>query len=89
VVVDEGHRLKGGAVGRLYRTLQDFTANHRVLLTGTPLQNSLDELFNLLHFLEPEKFQDVEEFRSEFASMDKEAQLAKLRDLIAPHMLRR
>jgi hypothetical protein len=59
VVVDEGHRLKSGATGKLYRSLNEFEVNHRVLLTGTPLQNSLEELFNLLHFLEPVKFAQV------------------------------
>lgn len=89
VVVDEGHRLKGGVTGRLYQALKEMRVGHRVLLTGTPLQNSIEELFNLLHFLEPGKFADVEIFKAEFASMDKEEQLAKLHDLIAPHMLRR
>ena len=58
VIVDEGHRLKGGS-GRLYTALKDFRVDHRLLLTGTPLQNSLEELFNLLHFLEPQKFSEV------------------------------
>lgn len=89
VVVDEGHRLKGGATGKLYSALKEFRVGHRLLLTGTPLQNSIEELFNLLHFLEPEKFGQVDVFKADFESMDKESQLAKLRDLIAPHMLRR
>jgi len=89
VVVDEGHRLKGGATGKLYHALKEMKVGHRVLLTGTPLQNSIEELFNLLHFLEPVKFADVEAFKEDFASMNKEEQLAKLHDLIAPHMLRR
>lgn len=59
VVVDEGHRLKGGTTGKLYTALKEFRVGHRLLLTGTPLQNSLEELFNLLHFLEPEKFSEV------------------------------
>ncbi len=35
-------------------------ARHRLLLTGTPLQNSLEELFHLLNFLEPTKFPDAD-----------------------------
>lgn len=36
--------------------LKTYNLEHRVLLTGTPLQNSLDELFALLNFLEPTRF---------------------------------
>ncbi len=75
VVVDEGHRLKAGTTGKLYHALKEMKVRHRLLLTGTPLQNSIEELFNLLHFLEPGKFSDVEVFKAEFASMDKEAQV--------------
>jgi len=45
-------------------------AQHRVLLTGTPLQNSLEELFYLMNFLEPDKFSDVEEFKAAYATLD-------------------
>jgi SNF2 family DNA or RNA helicase len=45
-------------------------ARHRVLLTGTPLQNSLEELFYLMNFLEPLKFSNVEEFKAAYAALD-------------------
>lgn len=57
VIVDEGHRLKNFQ-SRLSRTLAALRAPFRCLLTGTPLQNNLEELFALLHFLEPVKFKD-------------------------------
>jgi hypothetical protein len=53
--------------------LQDLVrvnAQHRVLLTGTPLQNSLEELFYLMNFLEPDKFANVEQFKAAYASLD-------------------
>lgn len=53
--------------------LQDLvrvSAQHRVLLTGTPLQNSLEELFFLMNFLEPAKFPSVEAFKDTYASLD-------------------
>ena len=52
--VDEAHRLKNDD-SLLYKYLQDFDTNHRILITGTPLQNSLKELWALLHFIMPEK----------------------------------
>ena len=55
MVVDEGHRLKNED-SKLFQLLSSFDCRQRLLLTGTPLQNTLDELFNLLRFLEPEKF---------------------------------
>lgn len=52
--VDEAHRLKNDD-SLLYKTMIDFKSNHRLLITGTPLQNSLKELWSLLHFIMPDK----------------------------------
>jgi len=52
--VDEAHRLKNDD-SLLYKTLIGFDTNHRILITGTPLQNSLKELWALLHFIMPKK----------------------------------
>jgi SNF2-related domain len=41
---------------QFFRTLSDYKIKYKLLLTGTPLQNNLEELFNLLNFLEPGKF---------------------------------
>ena len=38
--------------------------DHRVLLTGTPLQNNLDELFHLLNFVRPDVFDELDKFRA-------------------------
>jgi SNF2 family DNA or RNA helicase len=55
LVVDEAHRLKSGARGQLFQATHGLETRHRLLLTGTPLQNTLEELFHLLFFLEPAK----------------------------------
>lgn len=52
--VDEAHRLKNDD-SLLYKTMMEFKSNHRLLITGTPLQNSLKELWSLLHFIMPGK----------------------------------
>ena len=42
---------------------------HRVLMTGTPLQNNTSELFSLLNFIEPAKFPDAEKFSAQFGTI--------------------
>ena len=71
-MVDEGHSLKGGASTRRAQALQRLTSHHRVLLTGTPLQNNLAELFNLLHHLDPLKFNSLQDFERDSADLSQE-----------------
>ena len=59
------------------------------MLTGTPLQNNVDELFSLLNFLEPKQFSSSEAFLKEFGSLHSEEQVDKLKALLKPMMLRR
>ena len=51
---------------------------HRVLLTGTPLQNNLAELFMLMHFLDTTKFSSLEHFEGEFADLGESKQVGAL-----------
>lgn len=41
---------------QFFRRLNDYKIDHKLLLTGTPLQNNLEELFHLLNFLTPNRF---------------------------------
>lgn len=59
LAVDEGHRLKNNE-SALYEVLLNLNVRDKLLLTGTPLQNSIKELWSLLHFLMPVKFQSLE-----------------------------
>lgn len=55
VVLDEGHKIKND-ISQISRSLQGLGAEYRLILTGTPLQNNMSELWALLHWLYPEVF---------------------------------
>jgi SNF2 family DNA or RNA helicase len=65
LVLDEGHRIKNEKTA-LYERLRVVKAQRKLLLTGTPLQNNLHELWALLHFLHPELFADSQMFDAAF-----------------------
>eukprot|EP00887_Chlorella_sp_A99_P005366 scaffold1.g5366.t1 len=65
LVLDEGHRLKNAAC-KLNAELRHYSAASRLLLTGTPLQNSLAELWSLLNFLLPDLFDSSDDFEQWF-----------------------
>ena len=88
VIVDEAHRLKNKS-SKVSELLKTFKMQHRVLLTGTPLQNSLDELWALLNFLEPEQFNSERDFKENFGSLSTAADVERLQTLLKPLMLRR
>lgn len=54
-VLDEGHKIKNDE-SKVAHALQSLRAEHRLLLTGTPLQNNLREMWSLLHWLYPDVF---------------------------------
>ncbi|KAI9778984.1 MAG: hypothetical protein M1839_007795 [Geoglossum umbratile] len=65
IIIDEGHRIKNLNC-RLIRELKSYRSANRLLITGTPLQNNLAELWSLLNFLMPEIFDALESFESWF-----------------------
>lgn len=95
LLVDEGHRLKN-ASSQLHSVLDAISPYSRLLITGTPLQNSLRELWSLLHFLMPAKFSSYPDFIHRYGagSCDASGQvsgerLEELHRLLKPHLLRR
>ncbi|KAG0343236.1 putative DNA helicase ino80 [Podila horticola] len=98
MVLDEAQAIKSSSSNR-WKTLLGFNCRNRLLLTGTPIQNSMQELWALLHFIMPSLFDSHEEF-SEWFSKDIEShaenkgtlnehQLKRLHMILKPFMLRR
>uniref|UniRef100_A0A183IH08 Helicase domino n=1 Tax=Soboliphyme baturini TaxID=241478 RepID=A0A183IH08_9BILA len=67
LILDEAQHIKNFKSQR-WQTLLNFNANRRLLLTGTPLQNSLMELWSLMHFLMPHIFACHSDFRDWFSN---------------------
>ena len=55
LVIDEGQRLKNNS-SKIFKMAQALRCSFRVLLSGTPLQNNFDELYNLMEYVDPDKF---------------------------------
>lgn len=89
IIIDEAHRIKNenSLLAKIVRT---FPSRHRLLLTGTPLQNNLHELWALLNYLLPTLFTSSEEFDAMFAPEGMKDQVLKsLHKILRPFMLRR
>eukprot|EP00898_Chlorokybus_atmophyticus_P008693 jgi/Chlat1/8825/Chrsp91S08163 len=67
LILDEAHMIKNWRSQR-WQVLLNFNSKRRILLTGTPLQNDLMELWSLMHFLMPHVFQSHKEFRDWFSN---------------------
>jgi DNA helicase INO80 len=99
MVLDEAQNIKNASSVR-WKTLLGFQCRNRLLLTGTPIQNSMQELWALLHFIMPSLFDSHDEFNEWFSkdienaaenkgSKLNERQLRRLHMILKPFMLRR
>ncbi|GMH46812.1 hypothetical protein TrLO_g5455 [Triparma laevis f. longispina] len=93
LIIDEAHRLKNEA-SMFSQTIRSYETRYRLLLTGTPLQNNLHELWALLNFLVPDVFSSAEQF-DEWFNLDiddgesKKELIGQLHKILRPFMLRR
>lgn len=91
LVVDEAHRLKNQN-SLLHKALTEFSVGFRVLLTGTPIQNNLQEVYSLLNFIQPSLFptNETEDFVSTYSQVQTQPALAsELQGVLQPFLLRR
>ena len=88
LIVDEAHRLKAEH-SRLAECLNTLRTGYRVLMTGTPIQNDVAELFSLLAFIDDQKFCDRAAFLEKFGTLSTGAQVKALQKQVLPYMLRR
>lgn len=95
-IYDEGHVLKNFQSQR-YQSLLKFGSRWRLLLTGTPLQNNLQELVSLMNFILPEHFADtIGEMRAIFKvkgdskiSLLSQERVSRAKKMMTPFVLRR
>uniref|UniRef100_V5ENK5 Uncharacterized protein n=1 Tax=Kalmanozyma brasiliensis (strain GHG001) TaxID=1365824 RepID=V5ENK5_KALBG len=88
IIVDEGQNLKSGK-SLLLKNLNDLKAEHRIIMTGTPLNNNVTELFNLLNWLEPGgQWKDVKALEAEYSVLKPEV-IEELQKRLKPYFLRR
>ncbi|GMG21289.1 unnamed protein product [Ambrosiozyma monospora] len=95
IVIDEAHRIKNEE-SALSQIIRLFYSRNRLLITGTPLQNNLHELWALLNFILPDVFGDNEMFDEWFESQggsssdeDQDEVVKKLHKVLSPFLLRR
>ncbi|KAB0795646.1 hypothetical protein PPYR_12485 [Photinus pyralis] len=98
LILDEAQNIKNFKSQR-WQLLLNFSTQQRLLLTGTPLQNNLMELWSLMHFLMPHVFQSHREFKEWFSnpvtgmiegnSEYNESIIKRLHKVLRPFLLRR
>lgn len=90
IIIDEAHRIKNEQ-SSLAQVIRLFNSRNRLLITGTPLQNNLHELWALLNFLLPDVFGESEAFDQWFSGQDRDQDtvVQQLHRVLRPFLLRR
>jgi SNF2 family DNA or RNA helicase len=92
VAIDEAHRIKNEQ-SKLSKMVRLLKSTNRLLITGTPLQNNLHELWALLNFLLPDVFDSADDFNAWFDTQkclaDDKDLVTRLHGILKPFLLRR
>ena len=90
LVVDEAHRLKNHS-SKLALNLRNeqFRFNRTLLLTGTPIQNNMNELWTLMNIVDPHEFANIDHFMERYGDIRNKESVDELHGEIRPYILRR
>src|SRR5512137_388357 len=94
IVLDEAQRIKNWST-KTTRAIKRLRSRYAFVLTGTPIENRIDELYSLMDFLNPSLLGPLFRFNREYYEMDERGRPSGYRNLdllhnrITPHMLRR
>ncbi|GJM32571.1 MAG: helicase [Saprospiraceae bacterium] len=92
IVLDESQQIKNRE-SKVFKGLNELEARHKISLSGTPIENSLSDLWSQMQFINPELLGSFGFFRKEFINpiekFQDEAKKDRLRSLVKPYMLRR
>ena len=88
VVLDEAQHIKN-RFSQIAQAVKELRAKHRLVLTGTPVENSLGELWSIFDFLMPGYLGPATEFRDRYEKQQDEATMKRLRQRLRPFVLRR
>ncbi|MEI6085185.1 MAG: DEAD/DEAH box helicase, partial [Verrucomicrobiota bacterium] len=88
VVLDEAQHIKN-RFSQIAQAVKELRAKHRLVLTGTPVENSLGDLWSIFDFLMPGYLGPATEFRDRYEKQSDEATMKRLRQRLRPFVLRR
>ncbi len=86
MIFDEAHRLKNYNSQLSVMIREDFAYRHCLLMTGTPLQNNVDELWSLLNFIDRNEFESLDVFKSQYGELKEAKQIEHLQ-VCHPHFI--
>ena len=89
VILDEAQAIKNSATAQT-RAIKALKSKHRLVLTGTPIENQIGDLWSLFDFVNPGLLGSKQEFKNTVKRLYRNNQgMGKIRDVVSPYILRR